>query len=68
MIRIKISVGKVTYIPVTYKAKIDGQTFYLIFMAVNIRAKERETVTYNRKGCSQFAEFEFCKFSTNFLL
>ena len=39
-------VGNVTYIPVTYKPKIDGQTFWLIFLALNIRANERETVTY----------------------
>ena len=46
MVRIEISVGNVTYIPVTYKPKIDGQTFWLIFLALNIRANERETVTY----------------------
>ena len=50
MVRIEISVGNVTYIPVTYKANIDGQTFWLIFLALNIRANERETVTYKPKG------------------
>ena len=46
MVRAEISVWNVTYIPVTYKPKIDGQTFWLILLALNIRANERETVTY----------------------
>ena len=46
MVRVEISVWNVTYIPVTYKPKIDGQTFWLILLALNIRANERETVTY----------------------
>ena len=46
LICIEISVGKVTYFTVTYEPKIDGQTFWLIFLALNIRANERETVTY----------------------
>ena len=52
---IEISVGNETYIPVTYKPKIDDQTFSLIFLALNIRVNERETVTskhvtYKPKG------------------
>ena len=59
MVRVEISVWNVTYIPVTYKPKIDGQTFWLIFLALNIRANERETVIY--KNVTHNPEKIYCK-------